>query len=168
MINFKGLEKVLAYERFCYIKVFKNSDCEKEIQLIEKNPIKEQTILIERSNNILIGLTNLSQKFIFEKIYVDGKVDDVDTTLVDELVENGYSLHFYKLANFQILSTICSGNSKDGYIPVKSVITSDIKTGFMTLNESLKQIPKEFISNFHNSVKQHESSVKVYQKLIKK
>ena len=168
-MKFKGLQKLLAYEHFCYIKV-SSSNCEQKlIQVVERTPIKEQAVMNETSNNILTGLTNLSQRLAFEMLDVDGKSENCEANFIDELVENGYSLHFYRLANFQVLSTICSGNAKEGYIPVKSVITRDIKAVFDTLNESLKQIPQDkFIFNFRNQIYEHEASVREYQKALQK
>lgn len=125
--------------------------------------------MTEINNNILNSLINLSNKIEFELSLSDEEKANYESTLIDKLVENGYSLHFYRFPNFQILSTICSGNTKDGYIPVKSVITSDIKTGFITLNESLKIIPQDkFIFNFKNEIHNHEESVRECQKTLNK
>ena len=60
------------------------------------------------SENILTGLISLLQKIEFEILLLDETTTELESTLIDKLIENGYSLHFYRLTNFQVLSTICS------------------------------------------------------------
>lgn len=80
-------------------------------------------------------------------------------------MEQGYTLHFFKLSNNQVLATICGGGHEN-YIPVKSIIADDIQTGFETLNASLLPFDFDRTYDFYDFAESQTSPVKEYKKEI--
>lgn len=165
-IYFKGLEKAL--NDGCYIKVFSCSLRYPVVRVEKKNDNKEELISYAEGGNVISTLNEASNNIINE-ISDNSKPIFCDNTLIDNVVGQGYTLHFYKLSNKQVLSTICDRSNENGtYIPLKSVITDDIKTGFETLNVSLSTFDFECPYDFYDFAKSQTSVVEEYQKSLKK
>lgn len=165
-IYFKGLEKALNDN--CYVKVFSCSLRYPVVRVEKKNKEtnEEELVSYSENGNVISALNCASCKIINE---LAAKKDDLimcENTFIDKAVGYGYTLHFYKLSNGQVLSTICSGGYGN-YIPVNSVITDDIKTGFEILNAILQEFYLEDGYSFINFVKKQVAPVEAYQKTLK-
>ena len=88
-----------------------------------------------------------------------------DTTLINKVVSQGYTLLFFKLSNNQVLTTIC-GDGYGNYIPVKSIIADNIQTGFETLNGSLLAFDFDKAHDFYDFAEGQISPVEEYQKKL--
>lgn len=164
-ICFKGLEKALDEE--CYIKVF---SCSMKYPVVrvekkDKETGEEKLISYAENGNVVSALNSASNKIIDE---VSNILDDkiwCERILIDRVVESGYTLHFFKLSNGQVLSTICV-SGYGNYIPVKSIIADDIKSGFETLNATLETFDFERTHDFYDFVKRQTAPVEAYQKKL--
>ena len=87
-----------------------------------------------------------------------------DRTFIDDAVGLGYTLHFFKLSNNQVLSTICCAGGSGNYISVKSVITDDIKNCFELLNKTLQVFGFDRTYDFVNFLSSQTALVYAYQK----
>ncbi len=164
-IYFKGLEKSL--NDGCYIKVFSCS-MRYPVVRVEKKDIetgKEKLISYSENGNVLSALNTASNKIIDETANITDDRIWYDNTLIDKVIEQGYTLHFYKLSNNQVLATICGGGYGH-YIPVKSIIADDIQTSFETLNASLLPFNFDTPYDFYDFVKSQTSPVEEYQKKL--
>lgn len=167
-IYFKGLNKAL--DKGCYIKVF-TCTLKHPIVRIEKidKKTKEEKIIVESENgNVLSALNSASDKVVKE---TSNKKDIIlcDRCNLDNVIENGYTLQFYKLSNEKVLSSICTYSlnfpnkrtekssyivndneylktnytvnmNKQTYYPIISVITDNVEEGFELLNYYLENI----------------------------
>ena len=151
-IFFKGLEKSL--NEGCYIKVFgcptKYSVARVEKKDKETNEV--QLISYAENCNVLATLNSASNKIIDETSKKDsGTMIFCERTLIDDAVERGYNLHFYKLSDGQVLSAICyMVNGK--CIPIKSIISDNVQSGFEMLNETLQPFDFRVPGNFDEFV----------------
>lgn len=165
-IYFKGLEKALNEN--CYIKVFSCSLRYPVVRVERKNEKTKQEELVSyaENGNVISALNSASCKIIDE--LTDKKDIRVwcEKTLIDRVVEQGYTLHFFKLSNGQVLSTICC-RRYGNYIPVKSIITDDIQTGFETLNATLQSFDFDNGYDFMDFVDKQTAPVETYQKSLK-
>ena len=165
-IYFKGLEKALAAG--CYIKVFSCAMRYPVVRVERKNLYNEEILVSYAENgNVLAALNSASNKIVNELKNAANKYIACERTLLDNVVDLGYTLHFYKLSNGQVLSTICSGGFEN-YIPVKSIISDDIQTGFKTLNASLKNFDFENAYDFYDFVESQTLPVEEYQNSLRK
>ncbi len=169
-IYFKGLEKAL--NDGCYIKVFSCSMRYPVVRVEKKNDKTNQEELVSyaENGNVLAALNSASSKIIDE--LSEEKIDATeilcDRTLIDNTIEHGCTLHFFKLSNNKVLSMICA-SGLGNYIPVKSIITDDIKDGFETLNVALQSFDFENTFNFYAFVDSQKTPVYKHQeKLIRK
>lgn len=168
-IYFKGLEKAL--NDGCYINVFICSMKYPVVRVEKKNDETNQEELVSyaENGNVLASLNSASSKIVDE---LSGEKVDVsrvlcDRTLIDNVIEQGYTLHFFKLPNNKVLSTICAGGYGN-YIPVKSIITDDIKSGFETLNVTLQSFDFEKTFDFDAFVSSQTTPVYEYQKKLRR
>lgn len=165
-IYFKGLEKAL--NDGCYVKVF-NCSLRYPVVRVEKKDVKtnkEELVSYSENGNVLASLNAASNKIIFEAVGQNPSEPIIcENTLIDKVVDQGYTLHFYKLSNGQVLSTICGGGYGN-YIPVKSIISDDIKTGFETLNATLQSFDFDKAHDFFNFVESQTAPVYEYQKTL--
>lgn len=167
-IYFKGLEKSL--NDGCYIKVFSCSLRYPVVRVEKKNQEtnEEELVSYAENGNVIAALNGASSK-IFDELSDEDKTYEAlwcKRTLIDKVVEQGYTLHFFKLSNGQVLSIICCKRCGD-YIPVKSIIADDIKTAFETLNAALQSFNFERKHDFHNFVEREVSSVEAYKKSLR-
>ena len=165
-IYFKGLEKAL--NDGCYIKVFSCSLRYPVVRVEKKNEEtkEEELISYAENGNVISALNSASNKIIDE--LAERENDSIvwcENVLIDRVVEQGYTLHFFKLSNGQVLSTICGGGYGN-YIPVKSIIEDDIQTGFETLNATLQSFDFDRTYDFYNFVESQTSPVYEYQKKL--
>lgn len=168
-IYFKGLEKSL--NDGCYIKVFSCSLRYPVVRVEKKSQETNEVELVSNAENgnVIAALNSASSKIIDELSDEDKTYETLwcKRTLIDKVVEQGYTLHFFKLSNGQVLSTICCNRCGD-YIPVKSIIADDIKTAFETLNAALQSFNFESKYDFHNFVEREVSPVEAYKKTLRK
>ena len=165
-VFFKGLEKSL--NEGCYIKVFGCAMRYPVVRVEKKNKETNEVQLIEyaENGNVLAALNSASNKIIDELSKKDcGTMIFCERTLIDNAVERGYNLHFYKLSNGQVLSTICR-HTYGNYIPIKSIISDDIKSGFDMLNVTLQQFDFGITGNFDDFVYSQTDPVDEYQKTL--
>lgn len=162
-IHFKGLDKAL--KDGCFIKVFSCSLKYPVVRVEKINEENKKSELVSYAENakVVSALNSASNKIINELKENDHDNSLYERTLIDSVVEQGYTLHFYKLSNGQVLSAICI-NGYDNYIPIKSVITDDIVTGFKTLNEILEDFNQKF--KFFDFVESQATPVYDYQKKL--
>ena len=165
-IYFKGLEKALNDN--CYIKVFSCSLRYPVVRVEKKNKETKQEELVSyaENGNVISALNSASCKIIDESDNNNGNKVWCENTLIDRAVGQGYTLHFFKLSNGQILSTICGGGYGH-YIPVKSIISDDIQTGFETLNATLQEFNFDNGYDFMDFVDKQTAPVEAYQKSLK-
>lgn len=164
-VYFKGLEKAL--NDGCYVKVF-SCAMRYPVVRVEKKDAKtgeEQLIAYYENGNVLSALNGASSKIIDETSNISDDRIWCDNTLIDKVVEQGYTLHFFKLSNNQVLSTIC-GSGYGNYIPVKSIISDDIKSGFETLDVSLQPFDFDRTHDFFDFVHSQTEPVEAYQKKL--
>ena len=165
-VFFKGLEKAL--NEGCYIKVFSCAMRYPVVRVEKKNKEtnEEQLISYAENGNVLSALNSASNKIIDEISKLDSGVClFCEWTLIDSVVERGYNLHFYKLSNGQVLSTICR-NVYGNYVPVKSIISDDIQSGFEILNATLQPFDFERTEDFDDFAYSQTNPVKEYQKTL--
>ena len=165
-IFFKGLEKSL--NEGCYIKVFSCAMRYPVVRVEKKNKEtnEEQLIAYAENGNVLAALNSASNKIINEISKKDsGTLLFCERTLIDSAVERGYNLHFYKLSNGQVLSTICR-HTYGNYIPIKSIISDDIQSGFEMLNVTLQHFDFGINGNFDDFVYSQTDPVDEYQKTL--
>lgn len=150
--KFKGLEKALS--EGCYIIVNNNYLNYPMVRVEKVNKItkKESLEIIVDNANVLAALNSASNKIINQ---MKKEVVFYDRCNLDSVVEDGYYINIYKLSNEKILSSICEYSSnaikKDSYNPVLSVITDDIYTGVITLNNYLNNINIDDLSDTINN-----------------
>ena len=165
-IYFKGLEKALNDN--CYIKVFSCSSRYPVVRVEKKNKETKQEELVSyaEKGNVISALNSASCKIIDE--LADNKDNRVwcENTLIDRVVRQGYTLHFFKLSNGQVLSTICGGGYGQ-YIPVKSIISDDIQTGFETLNATLQGFDFDYSYDWDEFVDKQTEPVQNYRNSLK-
>lgn len=164
-VYFKGLEKAL--NDGCYIKVFSCS-MRYPVVRVEKKDLetgKEQLVAYSENGNVLSALNDASSKIIDETSDISDDRIWCDNTLIDKVVVQGYTLHFFKLSNNQVLATICGGGYGN-YIPVKSIIADNIQTGFETLNATLLPFDFDRTHDFYDFVESQTSPVEEYQKKL--
>ena len=165
-IYFKGLEKAL--NDGCYIKVFSCSLRYPVVRVEKKNEEtkEEELISYAENGNVISALNSASNKIIDElsERQNDSRVW-CENVLIDRVVDQGYTLHFFKLSNGQVLSTICGGGYGN-YIPVKSIIADDIQTGFETLNATLENFDFDRTHDFYDFVESQTAPVYEYQKKL--
>lgn len=164
-IYFKGLEKALNEE--CYIKVF---SCSMRYPVVrvekkDKETGEEKLISYAENGNVISALNSASNKIIDEISNISDNKIWCERVLIDRVVESGYTLHFFKLSNGQVLSAICA-RSYGSYIPVKSIITDDIKSGFEILNATLETFDFEESHDFYDFVESQTAPVEAYQKKL--
>ncbi len=165
-IYFKGLDKAL--NDGCHIKVFICSFGYPVVRVERKNneTKKDELIAYAENENVISALNTASCNIINElantlKSNLQDKIQ-CENTLIDKVIREGYTLHFFKLSNGQILSTICDGGAGN-YIPIKSVITNNIKTGFKTLNATLKNFNLDNGFDFIDFAGEQTEPVKKFQ-----
>ena len=125
-------------------------------------------ILYAENGNVLAALNSASNKIINEISKKDsGTLLFCERTLIDSAVERGYNLHFYKLSNGQVLSTICR-HTYGNYIPIKSIISDDIQSGFEMLNATLQPFDFERTDDFDDFAYSQTDLVDEYQKTLNK
>lgn len=165
-VFFKGLEKSL--NDGCYIKIFSCSMRYPVARVERKNneTNEDELVAYAENGNVLSVLNSASSKIIDEVSKIQDDKIWCERTLIDNVIEKGYTLHFFKLSNGQVLSTICGGGYGN-YIPIKSIITDNIQSGFETLNATLQPFDFEHTHDFDDFVCNQIDSVKEYQKTIK-
>lgn len=166
---FKGLEQKLS-EGYHVIVCRGNGVTNQVIAYT----VSSDNITLENKSvneNIITCLNEMSLRTIEER--PRGKSSFLGRkTLIDLIIcsSYNYTLHFYKLANKQVLTVICK-SSGNQHIPIKSIITENIKSGIDTMNALLKEFhisdEKEiFLHNFYGETYKHFRSVVEYQKTI--
>ncbi len=169
---FKGLDNAL--DDNCYIIVY-NEILGNAVALVKKKNTEtgmEESVLSVEAGNVISALNTASYK-IDEAVYKKDVQKIVWLENINKVLDSGYTLHFYKLSNGQVLSTICcSGvNAPFDYIPVKSIMSKDVRTGLELLNVSLECFKDKqdsyFYDNFFNFVSEQTNAVKAYQKSLK-
>jgi len=167
-IYFKGLEKKLS-EGYYIIACYGNNNQIRAYTLSKDNVTMENQSVNE---NIITCLNEMSLRVLDERPRGKGPING-KKTLIDLIIsEPVYTLHFYKLANDKVLTSICKSSNGE-YIPVKSVITEDIKSGMETMNGALRKLyvteeKENFLYNFYGETYKHFRSVVEYQKTLKK
>lgn len=168
-IYFKGLEKSL--NEGCYIKVFSCSLRYPVVRVEKMNlETKEKELVSYAENGNVIAALNSASRKIFDELKQEECSYEklwCERTLIDNVVEQGCTLQFFKLSNGQVLSTICCNNFEE-YIPIKSIIAGDIKTAFETLNETLQSFDFEKDHDFENFVEREVAPVEAYKKRLRK
>ena len=167
-ISLEGLEKSL--NEGCYIRVssFTTYSTPYSKVSVEKKDLETWAIKLiatAENENILLTLYGASKKIIDE---TENILDDENLgkrTLIDKNLEQGYELLFFKLANGKVLTTICDSGFGN-FIPIKSIMSDDIITGFDTLNATCP--PFEFDRTFgaYGFVEEQTTPVKEYQKKL--
>ena len=165
-LNFDGLE--FALNQGCYIKVFSCSMRYPVVRVERKNENNEEELVAYAEDGIILSaLMNASRQIESKK----KETTMCKFTAIDRVVEQGYTLHFFKLSNNQVLSTICGGGYGN-YIPLNSIISDDIKTGFETLNASLAtfEFEKDIqnIKKFYKYAESQMKPVEEYKKTLTK
>ena len=165
-IYFKGLEKALVEE--CYIKVFSGVMRYPVVRVEKKDKEtgEEKLISYAENGNVISALNSASSKIIDEVLDIPGDKIWCERVLIDRVVESGYTLHFFKLSNGQVLSTICAGDGYGNYIPIKSIIADEIKSGFEILNATLETFDFETTCDFYDFVESQTAPVEAYQKKL--
>ena len=103
-LNFDGLE--FALNQGCYIKVFSCSMRYPVVRVERKNENNEEELVAYAEDGIILSaLMNASRQIESKK----KETTMCKFTAIDRVVEQGYTLHFFKLSNNQVLSTICGG-----------------------------------------------------------
>ena len=164
-IYFKGLEQALNED--CYIKVF---SCAMRYPVVrvekkDKETGEEKLISYAENGNVISALNSASNKIVDEVSDIPDDKIWCERVLIDRVVESGYTLHFFKLSNGQVLSAICAGGYGN-YIPVKSIIADDIQSGFETLNATLETFDFERSHDFYDFVESQTAPVEAYQKKL--
>ena len=137
-INFTGLEKAL--DDGCYIKVFSSSMHYPVVRVEKKSDNNEEKLVAyAEGGSVLDALNEASAEILNISLEKQEEEDYFSSDLVNRVVKQGYFLQFFKLANKQVLATICGGDSSH-YIPIKTVINSDIKSTYQELNASLSSL----------------------------
>ena len=164
-IYFKGLNKAL--DKGCYIKVFTCSLRHPVVRVekVDKKTSTPKLVSYAENGNVLSALNCASDKIV-EEVSSNNETIICDRCNLDDIVENGYTLQFYKLSNDQVLSAICYYSlsyvdkrkeksinktndeinnyttfaNKRTYYPIISVITDDIQSGFEMLDDYLDNI----------------------------
>lgn len=131
----------------------------------DKETGEEKLISYAENGNVVSALNSASNKIIDEVSDIPDDKIWCERVLIDRVVESGYTLHFFKLSNGQVLSTICAGGCGN-YIPVKSIIADDIKSGFETLNATLENFDFERTNDFYDFVESQTAPVEAYQKKL--
>ena len=161
---FKGLEKAL--NEGCYITVFSRAMRYPIVRIEKQNDKTNQIELISSASNgnVLTALNFASSKIIdeFSEKFDMSKIW-CDKTLIDFVIEQGYTLYFFKLPNNKVLSMICA-NGLENYIPIKSVIADDIKSSFETLNAALQPYDIENSFDFYSFAQNQVAPIYDYQK----
>ena len=164
-IYFKGLDKAL--NDGCYIIVFNSSFRCPVVRVEKKNRETGEVELVSYAEhfNAISALNTASYKIVDELGDKKDNIDSSESTLIDRVLTSGYTLHFYKLSNGQVLSTICCHGCGLSRIPVKSIISDDVQTGFKLLNASLEYFvdneqSQNFYNNFYAFVVQQTAPVK--------
>lgn len=163
---FKGLDKAL--EDNLYIKVFQCSSKYPIVRIEKQNKETNQSVLVEYATGgtVLDAMNSASTKMVKDDDYENERMASYKSTLVDYVLDQGYALHFYKLSNDQILSTICVG--LDGkHIPLKNAITEDVKSGFEILNIFLQNFDFKNYRPFFEYAEKEVAPVMEYQKILK-
>lgn len=161
---FKGLQKALM--EGCYVKVFRSAASMVTARVEKKCGNMQPELIVYSENGSTLSVLNSASNQIINELL---EIADFNgfmlfhQTLLDRFISQGYSLHFYKLSNNQILTSLCTG-SRGNYIPLKSIITDDIEDGFETLNASLVLFNEEL--NLHDWASSHVAPVYEHQKTI--
>ena len=170
-IYFKGLDKALNDD--CYIKVFNCAFNYPAVRVEKKNRENGEKSLYSYGEgvNVISALNIASCKIVDELGDKKDNIYSSESTLIDRVLTSGYTLHFYKLSNGQVLSTICCFGSGLSYIPVKSIISDDVQTGFKLLNASLEYFvdneqSHNFYNNFYAFVVRQTAPVKALQRSL--
>ena len=161
---FKGLEKALNEN--CYIKVFSCAFRYTVVRVEKKNEETKQEELVSyaENGNVISALNVASCKIINELANNKDKNLSCENTLVDKVIDRGYSLHFFKLSNGKVLSTICTISDGE-YIPIKSIISDNIQTSYETLNATLQDY--NISTDFTDFANKQTAPVITYQKRLK-
>lgn len=162
-VYFKGLEQAL--NDGCYIKVFICAERYPVVRVEKKDKEtgEEKLVSYAEMGNVLSVLNNASNKIIDEVSEISDDKIWCERLLLDKVVDRGYTLHFFKLADGQVLSTICTGGYGN-YIPIKTVMAADIKTSFGTLNATLKTFDFESSHDFHDFAESQTAPILEYRK----
>ena len=163
-IYFKGLEKAL--NEGAYIKVFNCSLRYPVARVEKKKDDKVELISYAENGNVIAVLNQASSNIISE---IEGKgVVSCDNIALDNVLYQGYTLHFFKLSNDKVLSMVCSFGI-DNYIPIKSIISDSIEDGFETLNCIFNElnIDKEGYLEFEKTINKQTNNVEKIQKILK-
>lgn len=146
---FKGLEKAL--NDGCYIIVSIDTMNFPNVYVERKNEDgNNETIAYAMGRNIHQILTVASKQIIdeFENNKDNEKNLNCENSLIDGVLkQEHYDLCFFKLANGEVLSTICKSGTLNN-IPIMSIMTDDIKTGFEGLNTILQDYALNKNNNF--------------------
>ena len=173
-IYFKGLDKALNDD--CYIIVF-YSIFGYVVRVEKKNRETGEVELVSYAEhfNAISALNTASYKIVDELGVKKDNIDSSESTLIDRVLTSVYTLHFYKLSNGKFLSSICRYGDCNpfDYIPIKSIISNDVQTGFELLNASLEcfvdnEQSHNFYNNFYDFVVQQTAPVKALQRSLKK
>ena len=174
-IYFKGLDKAL--NDGCQIQVI---SClfgghGVVVERIDKKTKQYSPVLIVEVSNVISALNEASFKFFNELGDKMSNMDSSENTLLDKVLDFGFSLRFYKSSDGQVSSEIFTHDDKDpfNYIPILSIKSNDLKTGFELLNASLEcfvdnEQPHNFYNNFYDFVEQQTATVKACQRSLKK
>ena len=174
-IYFKGLDKAL--NDGCQIQVI---SClfgghAVVVERIDKKTKQYRPVLIVEISNVISALNEASFKFFNESGDKMSNIDSSENTLIDIVLDLGFSLQFYKSSDGQVSSEIFTRDDKDlfNYIPILSIKSNDLKTGFELLNASLEcfvdnEQPHNFYNNFHDFVKQQTAPVEARLRSLKK
>jgi hypothetical protein len=130
---FEGLRKLLNQD--CSIKIFSCSLRFPVIIVERETEEKENSqVAYEEGGNILSLLMSVSNAIV-DNTENTTDIMELPTMSLDSVVQNGRSLHFWKLSENQILSAICSDHF--GRLTIKKgVITDSIASGLLELNNS--------------------------------
>jgi len=145
-IYFKGLEKAL--NEGCTIRVWNDSDgspCTAVYKDIKETSGRKFASYAGGFSVVssLLGASNNLEHEVDDYLFGYGSIKSNIDKALNSICP--IALYFFKLANSQVLTTICYEINYGNPIPVKSVITEDIKTGLKTLNATLKEFKFELI-----------------------
>ena len=173
-IYFKGLDKAL--NDGCQIQVISCLfGCHSVVvERIDNETKQYSPVLIVEVSNVISALNKAFFNFFNELGDKMSNMDSSEHTLIDEVLDFGFSLQF-KSSDGQVSSEIFTRDDKDpfNYIPILSIKSNDLKTGFELLNASLEcfvdnEQPDNFYNNFYDFVKQQTAPVEARQRILKK
>lgn len=162
-LYFEGLEQLL--NQGYHISVFNcGTDC--SVVRVEKGAPRlddeELACYVEGAN--VISVLNQASSEIAGKFFQKEKEVYYNETLIDQVLKLGYTLHFFKVLNNQVLAVICGGEYKN-YIPIINKVTDTIETGLRDLNYFLGWFNFNDAYDFYNFVSNQSERKEAYNDL---